>query len=278
MRFNNLKGQFPLPILRPAGFDSNYVHSDFIFSLVVNQENTPHSLVVNFDIKHPDIEKLIQDKSVTVSLTIHCESTYLYDVIDLANTSTQTVNFDEKLVFGSVYFTLIVKAVKAITNFRPKHLEPGFDGLEFNVRKGDILAISEEYQHYYSLPPLKLGADIFELEEQPELDELCFEVELTGSKIKIGVGKKLNELVQKNMATMAGRVNNISSIYFPALVEVLYQIQSESFNISYAWYEAIATAMKSIGANIEEKNWEPLAIAQCILKFPYEPLLSRSVE
>jgi len=278
LRFNNLKGQFPLPILRPAEFDSNYVNSDFIFSLEVNQESTPHLLVVDFEIKHDDIDRLVRDKSATVSLAIHCDSTYLYDVIDLANTLHQTVNFDEQLVFGRVYFTLIIKATKAITDFRPKLLELGFDELAFNVRKGDILAISEEHQHYYSLPPLQLGADIFELEEQPELAELSFEVELTDSKIKIGVGTKLNELVQKNMNTMSGRVNNISSIYFPALVEVLYQMQSESFNVSYAWYEAISTAMKSVGVNVEEKNWEPLTVAQSLLKFPYEPLLARSGE
>lgn len=276
MRFNNLKGQFPLPILRPAGFDSNYVNSDFIFSLEVNQESTPHSLVLDFEIKHDDIDRLVQDKSAAVSLAIHCDSTYLYDVIDLANTPHQSVNFDEQLVFGNVYFTLIVKASRAITDFCPKLLESGFDGLAFNVRKGDILAISEEHQHYYSLPPLQLGADIFELEEQPGLAELSFEVELTDSKIKIGVGTKLNELVQKNMNTMSGRVNNISSIYFPALVEVLYRIQSESFDVGYAWYEAIAVAMKSVGVPVEEGNWEPLTVAQKLLRFPYEPLLARS--
>lgn len=278
MRFNNLKGQYPLPILRPTEFDSNYIDSDFLFSLEVIQENTPHSLAVDFEIKHDDISRLVREKKATVSLTIHCDPTYLYDVIDLANTAHQSVNFDEQLVFGSVYFTLIIKATRAITGFSPKLLEPGFDGLAFNVRKGDILAISEEHQHYYSLPPLQLGADIFELEEEPEQAELGFEVELTDSKIKIGVGTKLNELVQKNMNTMPGRINNISSIYFPALVEVLYRIQSEEFNTGYAWYEAIATAMKSVGVPVGEKNWEPLTVAQRLLRYPYESLLGRSGE
>ena len=276
MRFNNLKGQYPLPILRPEEFGSNYVNSDFIFSLEINQKSIPHSLLVDFEIKHDGIDRLVREKNATVSLAIHCESTYLYDVIDLANTSNQSVNIDEQIVFGSVYFTLIVKATKAIIDFRPKYLETGFDGLAFNVRKGDILAISEEHRHYYSLPPLQLGADIFELEEQPELAELCFEVELTDSKIKIGVGSKLNELVQNNMNTMSGRTNNLSSIYFPALVEVLYQMQDESFDVGFAWYEAISTAMKSVGVPVDDKNWEPLLVAQRLLKFPYEPLLARS--
>jgi len=278
LRFNNLKGQYPLPILRPAEYDNNYVYSDFSFSLEVNQENTPHSLTVDFEIKHDDIDRLVREKKATVSLAIHCEPTYLYDVIDLSNTAHQTVIFDEQRVFGSVYFTLIVKALRVISDFRPKHLEPGFEGLSFNVKKGDILAISEEYQHYYSLPSLQLGADIFELEEEPELADMEFEVELTESKIKIGVGTKLNALVQKNMNTEAGRVNNISSIYFPALVEVLYLMQSEKYDTGYAWYEAVSTAMQSVGAPVEENNWEPLAVAQRLLRFPYESLLSRTGE
>ncbi len=278
MRFNNLKGQFPLPILRPAESDSNYINSDFTFSLEVNQESTPHSIVVDFEIKHDDIEQLVSENKATVSLAIHCDSTYFYDVIDLANAAQQTLSFDEQSVFGSVYFTLIVKARKAVKEFRPKYLEAGFEDLAFNVGKGDILAISDEHQHYYSLPPLQLGADIFELEEQPELAELSFDVELTDSKIKIGVGTKLNELVQKNMNTTAGRVNNISSIYFPALVEVLYRIQFEKFGVGCAWYEAIASAMKSVGITVDESNWEPLMVAQRLLRFPYEPLLARSGE
>ena len=278
MRFNNQKGQFPLPILRPAESDSNYVNSDFIFSLEVNQETSPHSLVVDFDIIHDGIKKLVSENKATVSLAIHCDSTYFYDVIDLANTAQQIVTFDEQIVFGSVYFTLIIKAKKEIVDFRPRHLEAGFDGLAFNVSKGDMLAISNEYKHYYKLPPLQLGADIFELEEEPELGVLCFDVELTESKIKIGVGTKLNELVQKNMNTTAGRVNNISSIYFPALVEVLYRMQSEKFSVGYAWYEAIASAMNSVGITVEENNWEPLSVAQRLLRYPYEPLLARSGE
>ena len=262
MRFNNMKGQFPLPILRSAESDSNYIDSDFIFSLEVNQESVPHSLVVDFEIKHDDIEGLVSENKATVSLAIHCDSTYFY----------------EQSVFGNVYFTLIVKARKAIDNFSPKLLEDGFEGLIFNARKGDVLAVSDEYQHYYSLPPLQLGADIFELVEEPELEELSFEVDLTDSKIKVGVGTKLNELVQKNMNTMAGRVNNISSIYFPALVEVLYRVQAENYGAGFAWYEAISSAMKSVGVTVEEENWEPLMVAQRLLRFPYQSLLARSGE
>ena len=140
MRFNNLKGQFPLPILRPVEFDSNYIDSDFVFSLDVNQETTSHSLDVEFEIIHNDVEQLVSENKATVSLAIHCDSTYLYEVIDLANTAHQSVNIDEQNVFGNVYFTLIVKAKKAIKNFKPKHLEPGFDGLEFDVRKGRYIS------------------------------------------------------------------------------------------------------------------------------------------
>lgn len=273
-----MKGQFPLPILRPMGSDSNYVNSDFIFSLEVNQKSTPHSLVIEFEIKHDNIEQLVNTNKATVSLAMHCDSTYLYDVIDLANTKHQILTIDEQSVFGNVYFTLIVKAKNAITKFRPLNLEDGFDGLEFNIIKGDILAISEEHQYYYSLPPLPLGADIFELEEQPELDALCFEIDLTGTKIKICVGTELNELVQKNMNTMSGRVNNISTIYFPALIEVLYQMKEENFGAGYVWYEAVATAMSSVGATVEDGNWEPLIVAQQILRYPYEHLLAKSGE
>ena len=274
MRFNTQVGDFPLPILREPGSNGNYIDSEFTFGMEVNSNSSPHKVDLKFSIDHPEIGELIKKGFANPSLAIHCESTYFYEMIDLADKYEQSVNFDESSVFGTVYFTLIIKATKGISSFKPTRLEEGFEGLSFDVRKGDILAISDEYHHHYHLPPMPMGADIFELVEEPELDPLSFLVDLDDQKIIIGAGKQLNALVQKNMSTTLGKTNNICSIYLPALVEVLYRMQSEDFG-GRMWFEAISSALNGIGVSSEEKNWEPLTVAQKLLKYPYGELLGR---
>jgi hypothetical protein len=274
MRFNTPRNGYPLPILRPDGHDSNYMKSDLIFHMDIESDTSPNKIVLKHEIKQPDIRKLINSKKATVSLAIHCDDTYFYDLIDLSNKKKQTINFTESNVFGNVYFTLIVKAVRDFSGFKPKKLEYGFNGLTFDVKKGDILAISDEFHQVYQLPPVYLGESIFELVEQPELDELEFEVDPTEQKIKIGVGVELNKLVQRNMDSANGRINNICTIYHPVLIEVLYRVKSEQFE-GRAWYESAKAALSGIGIDIEGDQMEPLQAAQKLLRHPYQSLLSR---
>lgn len=274
MRFNTQRNEYPLPILRPDGHNSNYVDSDLTFDMNIKSDTSPNKIVLEHEIKQPDVRKLINSKKATVSLAVHCDDTYFYDLIDLSNKKKQTINFTETNVFGNVYFTLIVKAVQDFSGFKSKKLESGFDRLTFDVKKGDILAISDEFHHVYQLPPVYLGESIFELVEEPELDELEFNVDPSEQKIKIGVGVELNKLVQKNMGTANGRINNICTIYHPVLIEVLYRVKSEQFE-GRAWYELAKAALSGIGMDIEDDQLDPIQAAQKLLRHPYQSLLSR---
>jgi len=273
MRFNSQTGFFPQPILRPSGYDSSYDNCDFKFEFSIDGSSSPHKLDITFEIDQSDVLKLVKKGKANVALAIHCNNTYFYDLIDLAFSKNQTVSLDEKTVFGSVYFTLVVKAVKPITGFKPGKLNSSFTGMSFDVEKGDILAISEEHQEVYGLPPLPVGDSIFELVLQAELESDEFSVGLNEPKIQIGVGDTLNQLIQQNMSTLEGRMKNISSIYFPALVDVLYLVQSSDEYQGKAWFEAIGAAMTAFGLEISSVEWEPLATAQKLFRSPFMHLL-----
>ena len=272
MRFNNEKGEYPLPILRPREYQSDYENSDFKFDLTVKTDQDPHSLSIEFYIGHEGIRKLVYEGKASLSLAIHCEATYLYQMIDLGADSPQSITYDQQKFFGDVFFTLVVKAVTEFNDFSPSGLVKSLSGLGFSVCKGDFIAISQEIKFFFGLPPLKLGADIFILEESPDLEDYAFEVGTSNSKIEIYVGSKLNELIQSNMSTEPGRVRNISSVYFPALIEVLYQMKNGEDFSGMAWHEAIAEAMRRLGFDLENKDWEPLYVAQKLLRFPYQKL------
>jgi len=133
-----------------------------------------------------------------------------------------------------------------------------------------------EVVEFYGLPPMPVGDSIFELVLQENLESNEFTVDLSEAMIQVCVGTCINELIQKNMNTAIGRLKNISSIYFPVLVDVLYQIREDQSHQGKAWYEAIGSAMSSIGQEIDSKSWEPLSVAQHLLKTPYVNLFEMS--
>ncbi len=274
MRFNSQIGMLPRPVLRPDDHDSSYVGCDFEFELEIDEDMSPHKLKIKHRISQPDIINLIKQEKAIVALAVHCDSTYFYEVYDLANKPEQTISLEEKNVFGNVYFTLIVRAVKPIAGFSPKKLDSIFSGLSFDISRGDILGVSTEYLQFYGLPPLEVGDSIFDLVLRSELGAEDFEVSLKDQKIEIGVGARLNELIQQNMNTTPGREKNISAVYFPALIDVLYQIREESYE-GKAWYEAISSALRSIGIDLSSDNLDPLPAAQQLLKAPYIRLFER---
>lgn len=272
MRFNNLIASFPQPVLRPADFESSYLNSDFKFDLELEVHTTPHKLNISCEILHDDIVQLIQQNKAKLALAVHCKDTYLYEIKTLSLKKQQQITLSENDVFGNVYFTLVVIATKDISGFSPDHLEPAFAGLSFDIRKGDVLAVSDEVQKFYSIPPIRLNEGIFQLKLQPDLHEDAFEISLEEQKIHIGVGASLNNKIQQNMASKSGQLKNISSIYFPALIDVLYQAKAENYE-GKAWFEAIAGAMKSHGTDINTDPWDPLQEAQKLLQSPYMTLL-----
>ncbi len=275
MRYSNLIGSLPHPVLFASDGENSYADNEFVFRMLVDRDKRPHQLQIEYDMDHLGIQALIDADNASVALAIHCQNTYYYKVIEIPKGSlTQSLTFPDCDVMGHVYFNLLVMATRDIPNFKPAGLREGFDGLSFNIRKGDVLAISNELDEYYALPPMRIDESIFLLELQPELDPESFIVDLQGDKIKVGVGSGLNDLVQRNMETKGGRVANIGTVYFPALIEALYQIREE-VQESSAWFEALNAAANRVGVESLENSgeWNPLTLAQQLLKNSHAKLL-----
>jgi hypothetical protein len=275
MRFNKPQSEYPLPILRPKDFDSDYLESSFDVKIDFFRDSSPHKAEITFDINQKEILDLVKSNKAIVSLAISSLDTYLYELHDLGNVRKQIVTYNEKNLHGYVYFTLIVRAIQNEPCFTLSDLGKGFQAHSFDVRNGDILAISQEYQVPYQLPPIKMDPTFFQLVEQPELEPSAFEIDLQDQKIKVVVGVELNNLIQLNMETELGRLKNISSIYFPVLIDTLYEIKNSSEYEGRFWFEALRLTMSDLNIDINSRDFEPLSTAQKILKFSFAELLRK---
>jgi len=274
MRFNNIQTSLPGPILRSAEHNRTYTSGYFTASIELNSSVNPHTITVEYELHQNAIKKLLKKQAAALALVITCGDTYFYEHIPLSILEEQTVTLNEAAFLGRVYCTLIIKAVKPIKNFKPSGLIAGFDGMRFNIRAGDVLAVSDEICEDYQLAPVTIGSKIFELNELPALEPHAFNIALGENKIAIGAGVEINELIQLNMDTQEGKQKNLSAIYFPALIEVLYQIKDKpKAHGGKVWYESIAKAMTSQGHDITSAGWQPLEVAQDLLMSPYVELL-----
>ena len=270
MRFSRQTGAYPCPVLKEELDECAYSNGKFAFTLDIDTSKSPNTLEIKSELQQPEIESLIKNQDANLALGVHCDKTYYYDLVDLSNKPSHSITLDEQQVFGNVYFFLVVKAKRAISNFSPSGLDSVFNGMSFNVRCGDLLAISNEVVFNYGLPPLPVGESIFELVLQQERHSSEFAVDLGREKIEIAVGDRLNELLQLNSVHSIGRKKNISSVYLSALVDVLYRITEEQQqHEGKPWFEAIRAAMESLGHDVMKDNWEPLTVSQQLLRHPY---------
>ena len=275
MRFNNIKTSLPGPILRSAEHNRSYTTGDFAASIEVNSSVKPHTVTVKYKLNQNDIKKLLTEQHAKLALVINCADTYFYEHIALSTKEKQTVTLTERAFFGKVYFTVIIKAVNPIPVFKPDGLRMGFAGMEFNMRIGDLLAVSDEVFAEYKLPDAPpININIFVLNKLDSLKPNEFNISITDNKIAIGAGVEINTLIQQNMATEEGQCKNMSAIYFPVIMEVLYQVKTEgATHDGKVWYEAIGRAMTALGYDITTDSWQPLEVAQDLLESPYAELL-----
>jgi hypothetical protein len=275
MRFNINQTSLPGPILRSTEQNRNYNIGHFTTYLELNSDVNPHTINIKYELKQTEIEKFLKDQDVALALTINCPQTYFYEHIALSNAEEQAITIDESAFLGPVYFSLIIKAVKPIEKFKPAGLMTGFSGLEFKIRTGDVVAVSDELVEVYELPEVKLDNSVFDLNELLSLAPYAFNIDIDGDKIAIGAGAEINKLIQMNMDSgPEGELKNLSAIYLPAVLEVLHEIKNEpQAHIGKVWYEAFEKSMRSQGFDIQSENWQPLEVSQVLLMSPYVELL-----
>ena len=275
MRFNINQTSLPGPILRSTEQNRNYNIGHFTTYLELNSDVNPHTINIKYELKQTEIEKFLKDQDVTLALTINCPETYFYEHIALSSAEEQAITIDESAFLGPVYFSLIIKAVKPIEKFKPAGLMTGFSGLEFKIRTGDVVAVSDELVEVYELPEVKLDNSVFDLNELLSLAPYAFNIDIDGDKIAIGAGAEINKLIQMNMDSgPEGELKNLSAIYLPAVIEVLHEIKNEpQAHIGKVWYEAFEKSMRSQGFDIQSENWQPLEVSQVLLMSPYVELL-----
>lgn len=258
---------YPYPVITPFESENNYIFSCNL-KLEEDVELDLMRFKVHYTLKNKTIQNLIDKGLAVFSLHIECPSTMKRLLL---STDRKANEFEVSIhdLNKTVDINFFILAKKTISNYENSELDPYSKGFEFELEKGDLLAIGPPETLEIEKEPLIEMNSIFELVPDMSKNAKPLSIDLSDSKIRIQLPKEnFDQLSYLHGATTAKTDTILAAIYYiPAIVEALYLIRAahQSRDDSWieeirdtAWYKSIKTRLHHIKISIDSLPEENL--------------------
>ncbi len=212
----------------------------------------------------------------TIVLHVECSNT-LFRRAYTFNESTHRISIPADNMNDAVEANIFISAIQGIPNYHIPEAHSDYGNAVFDIRRGDILAVSEgQVFHVESnFDSLSHIGSIMQINESPKDGDYPMEASFEGQKIVIFLSKsdfadykllKPHEGVRDPLTT---------TIVLPVLVEALHIIKEENEGLEdpRRWVRALARRIENVGLTTE---MQPLFLAQKLLELPVKRALSSS--
>lgn len=251
---------FPYPVITPFESEENYVFSCDL-KLEEDVELDLIRFKVHYTLKNKTIQDLIDQGLAVFALHIECPSTMKRFLL---STSQKSDEFEVSIhdLNKSVDISFFVLANETIPDYENSEFDPFSAGFEFELEKGDLLAIGPSETLDIEKEPLIEINSIFELMPSMDKNAKPLSIDLSYSKIRIQLPKESFDQLSFLHGTTSAKTDAIlAAIYYiPAIVEALYYIRTahQSGDDSWiedirdtAWYKSIEARLHHIKVDIE---------------------------
>lgn len=258
---------YPYPVITPFESENNYIFSCNL-KLEEDVELDLMRFKVHYTLKNKTIQNLIDKGLAVFSLHIECPSTMKRLLL---STDRKANEFEVSIhdLNKTVDINFFILAKKTISNYENSELDPYSKGFEFELEKGDLLAIGPPETLEIEKEPLIEMNSIFELVPDMSKNAKPLSIDLSDSKIRIQLPKEnFDQLSYLHGATTAKTDTILAAIYYiPAIVEALYLIRAahQSRDDSWieeirdtAWYKSIKTRLHHIKISVDSLPEENL--------------------
>lgn len=258
----NINKTFPYPVLSEATDDILNSH----FSVYINQKG--EELFFEFNLQNEVLEDFIKINKAEYALHIECPKTRFRKTYAFSE-NNKRIYIDPKLLKNRVEICSMLVAKEDIFNYSSPNFNEDYEGLSFNLKKNSILAYTNDIQMNVenNIDALKSFPSIFIIIPNNDKNAEDMALELTESKIKIVLNKRLYDLYKEIKASVAIQSNLGALFVVPILTEILASFNSLEETYSDAtWYLAISRRLREL--NIEpssELSEKAAAVAQKIL-------------
>lgn len=269
MRYQRLIAEASVPLW--TYFEDADCKGDFSFSF--ETEITEDTVIVSITptIESSFLKSKLEAREIKLAVALSCRSTYEYSDIPIGFKDIQDIELKKGDFFGRVHLTMIAYSLVDGLKIDKKELQGLYQDANIKLDAGTILAVSNEEFIDFSQPPRPLDVSFFELALSEELPETEYQVIPGSTRVTISAGTAAyQQLVANRGVGHEGQLFNLSSVYFSALLSLLYEIKEEPGpHIEKPWFNGIVIASGSLGSQLEVGDFEPLELAQKIFESPF---------
>ena len=263
------KREFPHPIL--SEYSSDYVNCSFIIS-DPDIETTTENFVIKYryDLNSSGLSDLIRENIAQVMVRFHSAATAFRTLAYFNRDQSLKISIPKADVAKTIEATAYVVASSTIKNFSLPEFNPEFfEGLPFQIRKGDILAESV---------PISIKLDDSELQKplssiftiaQGNASNESILLNFYNDKILIELKPEMYEIYAILRKDSSLRRYLSAVIVFPTLVNALsimkHVPEDSDFITEYRWHRSIESKLNSLEISLSQTNLPLTSIANQLL-------------
>jgi hypothetical protein len=248
---------YPYPVL--GYFTEDYRDSSFQTTLNVAPTKSCYIFDFKAEIINKEIEGLIKSKQARYSVHVECATTYYRKMFN-SNDESFSFSIPTGDLFGNVEICSFVTSAEDIDDFSNCSFHPDYNNASFKLKTGDVIAVDRDRNFFADkdMDPLKKIPSIFTVVLDHSRDAVPYEMDPTGSKIKI----KLNEENFNSYKALAINQNmhkTLASLFiWPALVSIIESLRhgnsGDGDMDEKRWYRVIGDKLKSLNIDASDPN------------------------
>ena len=264
---------YPYPVIVDGG--SYYENSHFSSSLVQEMDGYDVKLIITSELDDELLQQMIQKGDVIFAHHIECPQTCFRRVFKTSEKDL-AVRLKDAEVNGIVQVCSFVVAERDIEKYTNESFSADYRGWKFNIDKGCILAIGNQYDVRINKikDDLANTASIFSI--VPNMDPMETKVIVDWGQQKIVI--KLPEQSYQQYYNVQNYIDNQpimhSMIIIPALIYV-FSVLKETEDLDemeyYRWFRSLRKACEGIDVKLDNesiKKVDSLQVAQQLLNCP----------
>ena len=269
----NSSMNYPYPILRANPID--YKSSVFNVDIKKDTQKNGYNLKVTYEVNNSQIRELIDKHILSYAIQLQCISTWYRDLI-ISDSDIQDIFIPSDKVHERVDLCPCIVATEKIENFTNEAFTEDYDGIPYEINKGEVVAIGErqKFDAIYKNDIIKKGDPIVHFVNDDEATVLYCEWEYDTIRIHLPKEqfRKYNE-VGKNEPWKVPMLNAIYVV--PVIVQGIYEIYQDevvgrpSTLERYSWYKTlkvlIMKAAKDDAAEYKRMLGDPIKTSQRLL-------------
>jgi len=248
------------------------------FQAAVEMSSDKENVYIDVDVKcsSSTINQLISDGAAKHVVHVECSNTLFRRAYEFLETSKR-ISIPAENLNDAVEVNIFVRAMRDASGYSVDAAHPDYNGVKFQIRQGDILAVGEGHIFHIesSFDSLSRIGSIMQIEEAKEDGDLPMRVDFNGDKIRIILSKgdfKDYKLLKAQEGLSAALT---TTIVLPVLVEALnfWKSADTDEDDSLRWMRALRGRILLLELEDESDN---LILAQRLLELPLKRALVAS--